>query len=351
MRPAWHDSPMMRAARCESADCTPIWLMRQAGRYMAEYRAIRRRIPFLQLCKNPDLCTEIMLTAVKRLKVDAAILFSDLLLILEPMGIGLQFTASEGPLLDNPIRTPADTDRLLELENIEALGFVMEAVRKTRAALPESLPLIGFAGAPFTLAAYTIEGGSSRDYRLTKSFMYNDAGAWNSLMSRLARAISLYLNAQIAAGVQLVQLFDSWVGCLGVDDYRRYALPHIQAVIATLPPEVPVILFSTGNPALLPYIKKAAGNRKNLVIGIDWRMRLDDAWQTIGFDTAIQGNLDPAALLSTPAEIRRQAREILDHAAGRAGHIFNLGHGVLPQTPLENVIALVDAVHELSLKA
>jgi uroporphyrinogen decarboxylase len=322
--------------------------MRQAGRYMAEYRAIRRRIPFLQLCKNPDLCAEIMLTAVKRLKVDAAIIFSDLLLILEPMGIELQFTASEGPLLDNPIRTPADTDRLLELENVEALGFVMEAVRKTRAALPESLPLIGFAGAPFTLAAYTIEGGSSRDYRLTKSFMYNDAGAWNSLMSRLARAISLYLNAQIAAGVQVVQLFDSWVGCLGVDDYRRYVLPHTESVIASVPPEVPIIHFTTGNPALLPYVKKSAGNRKNLVIGIDWRIRLDDAWQTIGYDRAIQGNLDPAVLLSTPAEIRRQAREILDQAGGRAGHIFNLGHGVLPQTPLENAIALVDAVHELS---
>ena len=342
---------MMRAARCESADCTPIWLMRQAGRYMAEYRAIRRSTPFLQLCKNPDLCAEIMLTAVKRLKVDAAIIFSDLLLILEPMGIQLQFSASGGPLLDNPIRTPADTDRLLELENIEALDFVMEAVRKTRAGLPESLPLVGFAGAPFTLAAYTIEGGSSRDYRLTKSFMYNDAGAWNSLMSRLARAISLYLHAQIAAGVQVVQLFDSWAGCLGVDDYRRYVLPHTQAVIASIPSEVPVIHFTTGNPALLSLVKKSAGNRKNLVMGIDWRMRLDDAWQTIGYDTAIQGNLDPAVLLSTPAEICRQAREILEQAAGRAGHIFNLGHGVLPQTPVENVIALVDAVHELSLKA
>ena len=292
---------------------------------MAEYRAIRRRVPFLELCKNPDLCAEIMLTAVKRLKVDAAILFSDLLLILEPMGIGLQFTASEGPLLDNPIRTPADTDRLLELENIEALGFVMEAVRKTRAALADSLPLIGFAGAPFTLAAYTIEGGSSRDYRWTKSFMYNDVGAWNSLMSRLSRAISLYLNAQIAAGVQVVQLFDSWVGCLGVDDYRRYVLPHTQAVIASVPPEVPIIHFTTGNPALLPLVKKSAGNRKNLVMGIDWRMRLDDAWQAIGYDTAIQGNLDPAVILSTPAEIRRQVKAILDQAAGRPGHIFNLG--------------------------
>jgi len=350
MRPAWHDSPMMRAARCENADRTPIWLMRQAGRYMAEYRSIRRHTPFLQLCKNPDLCAEIMLAAVKRLKVDAAILFSDLLVILEPMGIQLQFRVSEGPLLVNSIRTPAEADRLLELENIEALQFVMEAVRKTRAGLPESLPLIGFAGAPFTLAAYIIEGGSSRDYSRTKTFMYGDIGAWNAMLSRLARAVGLYLNAQLAAGVQLVQLFDSWVGCLGVDDYRRYVLPHTQAVIASIPPGVPIIYFYTGNPALLPYIKKAAGNRKNLVIGVDWRMRLDDAWEAIGLDTAIQGNLDPAVLLSTPAEIRRQAREILEQAAGRAGHIFNLGHGVLPQTPVENAIALIDAVHELSLK-
>jgi uroporphyrinogen decarboxylase len=371
MRPAWHDSPMMRAARCESAERTPIWLMRQAGRYMAEYRAIRRRTPFLQLCKNPDLCAEIMLSAVQRLKVDAAILFSDILVILEPMGIQLQFRDSEGPLLVNPIRTPTHTDRLLELENVEALQFVTEAVRKTRAGLPESLPLIGFAGAPFTLAAYTVEGGWSRDYRLTKTFMYGDVGAWNAMLSRLARAVGLYLNAQIAAGVQMVQLFDSWVGCLGVDDYRRYVLPHTQAVIASIPPEVPIIHFYTGNTALLPYIKSLSRNsplptnlrsapgegqgesfsevnRKNLVIGIDWRMRLDDAWQAIGYDTAIQGNLDPAVLLSTPAEIRRQAREILDQAAGRPGHIFNLGHGVLPQTPVENVIALVDAVHELS---
>jgi uroporphyrinogen decarboxylase len=339
---------MMCAARCETADYTPIWLMRQAGRYMAEYRAIRSRIPFLQLCKNPDLCAEVMLTAVEKLKVDAAILFSDLLLILEPMGIQLQFGDSEGPMLSNPIRTPADVKRFEELENVEGLEFVMEAVRKTRAGLPESLPLIGFSGAPFTLAAYAVEGGSSRDYRMTKTLMYSDIGAWNAMMSRLARAIGLYLNAQIAAGVQLVQLFDSWVGCLGVDDYQRYVLPHTQAVIASLPPEVPLINFATGNPALLPCLTASAGKRKNVVIGVDWRIRLDEAWKTIGNDKAVQGNLDPAILLTTPAEIRRRAKEILDQAASRPGHIFNLGHGVLPQTPVENVIALVDAVHELS---
>jgi uroporphyrinogen decarboxylase len=348
MQPAWFNSPIMRAARREPTDRTPVWLMRQAGRYMAEYRAIRRNTPFLDLCKNPDLCAEIMLTAVERIKVDAAILFSDLLLILEPMGIDLKFCPSGGPSIGNPIRAAADVDQLRELENMQALQYVIEAVRKTRAGLPEPLPLIGFAGAPFTLAAYAIEGGSSRDYRLTKTLMYNDTGAWSELMSRLARAISLYLNAQIDAGVQLVQLFDSWIGCLGVDDYCRYVMPHVETVVSALPPEVPVILFSTGNPALLPYIKKAAGNRKNLVIGVDWRIRLDDAWQAIGHDTAIQGNLDPTILLSTPAGIRNRTKEILDQAAGRPGHIFNLGHGVLPPTPVENVIALVDTVHELS---
>ncbi len=335
-------------ARCERTDGTPIWLMRQAGRYMGEYRAIRRRVPFLALCKNSDMCAEIAIGAVRRLKVDAAILFSDLLLILEPMGMGLQFGASEGPLLGNPIRTPAEVDRLLELEDAEALQFVMDAVGKTRAGMPESLPLIGFAGAPFTLAAYAVEGEPSRDYRLTKGFMYSDAGAWNALMGRLARAAGIYLKAQIAAGAQLVQLFDSWAGCLGVDDYCRYALAHTRAVIECIPPETPVIYFYTGNPALLPHIKEMAGKRRNLVVGIDWRMRLDDAWGAIGYDTGIQGNLDPAVLLSSPDEIRRWAGQILDQAGGRPGHIFNLGHGVLPQTPVENAIALIDAVHELS---
>jgi uroporphyrinogen decarboxylase len=341
---------MMRAARGEPVDYTPIWLMRQAGRYMAEYREIRKSVPFLQLCKNPELCAEVMLMAVERLNVDAAILFSDLLLILEPMGIKLDFPTGEGPVLANPIRSPAEVDRLRELESMEALEFVVEAVRKTRAGLSDALPLIGFAGSPFTLAAYAIEGGSSRDYRTTKNLMYADIGAWNTMMGCLARSIALYLNAQIAAGVQIVQLFDSWVGCLGVDDYRRYVLPHTKAVIEALPPEVPVINFATGNPALLPCLTESAGARKNVVIGVDWRIRLDDAWKMIGYDKAVQGNLDPVILLSTPAEIRRRAKEILSQAAHRPGHIFNLGHGVLPQTPVENAIALVEAVHELSRK-
>jgi uroporphyrinogen decarboxylase len=339
----------MKAARREPVERTPVWLMRQAGRYLPEYRKLRQTTAFLDLCKNSDLAAEIMLATVERLGVDAAIIFSDLLLILEPMGIQLEFSAGEGPVLHNPVRTAADIDRLIELETVEPLEFVMETVRKTRAGLPETLPLIGFAGAPFTLAAYTIEGGTSRDFRLTKTMMYTDTGAWDALMGRLARSATLYLNAQIDAGVQLVQLFDSWVGCLGTDDYRRYVLPHTRSVIESIRPGVPVIHFATGNPALLPLLSEAFGKkRRDAVVGVDWRIRLDDAWNAIGHDRAIQGNLDPAALLAEPVEIRRRVREILHQAAGRPGHIFNLGHGVLPQTPVEHAIALVEAVHELS---
>jgi len=338
-----HDSLLLKAAACEPADRVPVWLMRQAGRYMAEYREIREKTTFLELCKTPDLCAEIMLMTVERLGVDAAIIFSDLLLILEPLGLRLEYSSGEGPVLSNPIREPQDVDRLVELESLDALDFVMETVRKTRAGLADELPVIGFSGAPFTLAAYAVEGGSSRDYRHVKSLMYRDGGAWDALMGRLSRAIILYLNAQIDAGAQVVQIFDSWVGCLGVDDYRRYVLAHLRRIIASIRPGVPVINFGTGNPALLPLQSEAGG----AVIGVDWRVRLDDAWDAIGHDKAIQGNLDPVVLLTDPAQIRRRAKEILDQAAGRPGHIFNLGHGVLPQTPVENAIALVDAVHEL----
>jgi len=347
--PAWVHSPMMRAVRREPVEWTPVWLMRQAGRYLPEYRRLRHSTPFLDLCKNPDLCARIMLETVERLGVDAAIVFSDLLLILEPMGMRLEYAGGGGPVLGNPLRMAAEVDRLLELESVGALEFVMEAVGKTRAGLNPSLPLVGFAGAPFTLAAYAIEGGSSRDYRLAKRLMYSDTGAWDALMGRLARAVTLYLNAQIDAGAQLVQLFDSWAGCLGPDDYRRYVLPHSRSVIEGLRPDVPAIHFATGNPALLPLLGEAFGKKKRpAVVGVDWRIRLDDAWRAIGHDRAIQGNLDPAVLLTDPSEIRRRVKEILRQAAGRPGHVFNLGHGVLPQTPPENVVALVEAVHELS---
>jgi uroporphyrinogen decarboxylase len=278
------------------------------------------------------------------LGVDAAIIFSDLLPILEPMGLDLEFAAGEGPVIHNPIRDTADVDRLIELETVESLDFVVQTVAATRRDLPEDIPLIGFAGAPFTLASYAIEGGSSRTYLHTKSLMYRDSGAWNELAGRLARAVTRYLNAQIAAGCQCVQLFDSWAGCLGPEAYRRFVLPHMQTILTGISPRVPVINFATGNPALLPLLAEPQPD----VVGVDWRVRLDDAWRTVGYDRAVQGNLEPALLLADRAEIRRQAAAILKQAAGRPGHIFNLGHGVLQQTPVDNAIALVDAVHELS---
>jgi uroporphyrinogen decarboxylase len=337
-------SLLMRAARREPTERTPVWLMRQAGRYMPEYRAIRQRTTFLELCKNPDLCAEVMLVAVERLGVDAAILFSDLLPILEPMGMQLEFTAGEGPIIHNPIRAGDDVDRLRELDSMDALDFVVEAVRATRAGLPTDLPLIGFAGAPFTLASYAIEGGSSRNYLHAKSLMFRDEGAWHAIMGRLARAVTLYLNAQLDAGAQLVQVFDSWVGCLAPSDYRRFVLPHMQTLFRGLRPGAPTIHFATGNPALLPLLREAGGD----VIGVDWRLPLDEAWQAIGYDRAIQGNLDPAVLLGTPTTIRNRVRKVLDQAAGRPGHLFNLGHGVYPQTPVENVVLLIEAIRELS---
>jgi len=333
----------MKAARREPGARVPVWLMRQAGRYMAEYRAVRSKTTFLELCKNSALSAEVMLVAVEKLGVDAAIIFSDLLPILEPMGLDLEFTAGEGPVIHNPIRGAEDVDRLVELEDLEPLDFVFETVRATRAGLAEELPVLGFAGAPFTLASYAIEGGASRNYRHAKTLMYRDPGAWNAVMGRLSRAVARYLNAQIDAGAQAVQLFDSWVGCLGTDDYRRFVLPHTRSVIEAVTPGVPVINFATGNPALLPLLSEAGW----AVIGIDWRIRLDDAWRAVGYDKAVQGNLDPVVLLTNPDEIRRRVREILDQAGGRPGHIFNLGHGVLPQTPVENAKAVVDAVHEL----
>jgi uroporphyrinogen decarboxylase len=344
---ALHDSPFMRACRCEPTEFTPVWLMRQAGRYMPEYRRIRQQHSFLELCRNPQLCSEIMCLAVEQLGVDAAIVFSDLLPILEPMGMDLEFAQGEGPLIHNPVRESADVERVVELESADALHFVMEAVRQTRADLPANIPLIGFAGSPFTLGSYAIEGGASRDFLHTKTLMYRDRGAWDALMGRLARAVIVYLNAQIAAGAQAVQLFDSWAGTLGPDDYRQYVLPFVQQIVAGITPGVPLISFATGNPQLIPLLAEGGAT----VIGVDWRVRLDDAWRMIGPERAIQGNLDPMSLLADVTELRRRAESILQQAAGRPGHIFNLGHGVLPPTPVDNARALVDFVHEASTRA
>jgi uroporphyrinogen decarboxylase len=351
-RAPWYDSPFLKSCRREPTEVTPVWLMRQAGRYMQEYRDVRAGKSFLELCKDPQLCSEVMCTAVRKLGVDAAIIFSDLLPILEPMGFELEFVHGDGPVIHNPLRETGDVERVIELESADALHYVIETVRKTRADLPDDIPLIGFAGAPFTLASYAIEGGASRNYLHTKTLMYRDAGAWHALASRLARAVTVYLNAQIAAGAQCVQLFDSWVGCLGPDDYRAFVLPHVQQVIGGLSPGVPVINFATGNPALLPLLAEGFATARGAVpvVGVDWRVRLDDAWRTIGHDKAVQGNLEPLVLLADRATIRQRAADVLAQAARRPGHIFNLGHGVLQQTPVESAIALVDLVHELSAR-
>jgi uroporphyrinogen decarboxylase len=314
--------------------------MRQAGRYLPEYRRVREKVAFMELCKNPRLSAEVMIATVDRLKVDAAIIFSDLLPLLEPMGMDLEFAAGEGPVIHNPLRDAADEKRLAELVDVDPLSFVFDCVRATRAGLDASLPVIGFAGAPFTLASYCIEGGTSRAWLHTKRLMYRSESAWHAILGKLARAVSRYLVAQIDAGAQIVQLFDSWVGCLSPSDYRRYVLPHSRDAIAEAAKRAPVIHFATGNPALLPLLAEAGGH----VIGVDWRIGLADAWQRIGPDRGIQGNLDPAVLLADPDTVRRTARAILDEAAGRPGHIFNLGHGVLPETPVENVLELIAAV-------
>jgi uroporphyrinogen decarboxylase len=339
---ALHDSVFMRACRREPVPSTPIWLMRQAGRYMPEYRAIRAKTGFLELCKTPSLAAEVTVTAAERLGVDAAIIFADILLILEPMGVDLEFAHGEGPVIHNPVREAVDVDRLRQLEDASALDFVNEAIRQTRRALKPDIPLIGFSGAPFTLASYLTEGGGSKNYVYTKRLMYNDRGAWHAMMSLIAASLVKYLNAQIEAGAQAVQLFDSWVGALSPDDYREFVLPHTKAVIESVKPGVPVIHFGTGTAALLELMREAGGD----VIGLDWRVRLDEGWQRVGHDVAVMGNLDPVALFADREVLLAQARKVLDQAGGRPGHIFNLGHGILPETPVENVIALVEMVHE-----
>lgn len=334
----------MKACRREPVPYTPVWLMRQAGRYMREYREVRARTTFLELCKTPSLAAEVTVTAAERLGVDAAIIFADILLILEPMGIDLEFAEGEGPVIHNPVRNGGDVKRLREVEDAGALGFVYEAIALTRRELKPEIPLIGFSGAPFTLASYMIEGGGSKNYIHTKRLMYDDSGAWHSMMSLIARGLVKYLNAQIDAGAQAVQLFDSWVGCLTPDDYREFVLPHSRTVIKGVKPGVPVIHFGTGTGALLELMREVGGD----IIGLDWRVRLDEAWQRIGHDVGVMGNLDPVALFAGREALRTQTKRILDQAAGQPGHVFNLGHGILPETPVENVIALVEMVHEMS---
>ncbi|ACZ39745.1 MAG: uroporphyrinogen decarboxylase [Sphaerobacter thermophilus] len=335
----------LRACRREPVDRTPVWFMRQAGRYMAEYRAIRARHTLLEICAQPDLAAEVTLQPIDRLGVDAAILFADILLPLVPMGIDLEFAAGEGPVIHNPVREAADVARLVVRDPEEATPAVLEAVRLIRRELDGRVPLIGFAGGPFTVASYLIEGGSSRHYRRTKEMMYRAPDVWDALMEKLADMTARYLAGQIRAGAQAVQLFDSWVGALSPLDYERRVLPYVQRIVAHVAPlGVPVIVFGTGTAGLLSLMATTGAD----VVGIDWRIALDDGWARVGHDRAVQGNLDPLVLFAPREEIERHVRDILARAGGRPGHIFNLGHGILPETPVDNVRYVVELVHELT---
>jgi uroporphyrinogen decarboxylase len=321
---------------------TPVWFMRQAGRYMPEYRALRQKHSILELCHHPELAAEVTLQPITRLGVDAAILFADILLPFEPLGLGLSFEAGEGPQIARPIRTAAQVDALPPVDAERDLGYVLEAVRFAVRALPPGVPLIGFAGAPFTLASYAVEGGATRSFTVTKSFMYAEPRAWHRLMEHLAEIVGSYLAAQARAGARALQLFDSWVGCLAPEDYRQYVQPHSRRVLELArAARVPVIHFATDTAGFLEDFAAAGGD----VIGVDWRLPLDAAWRRIGEERAIQGNLDPATLLAPRATLEARVREVLAQAGGRRGHIFNLGHGVLPQTPVEALQRVVEIVH------
>ncbi len=335
----------LKACRREKTDYTPVWLMRQAGRYMPEYMEIRSKHSFLEMCKTPELAAEVTLQPVDIVGVDAAILFADILLPLEGMGIGLEFAKDEGPVIHNPVRSQQDVDNIRILEAEEATPYVMETIRILRRELANKVPLIGFSGAPFTLASYIIEGGGSKTYLNCKRMMYEAPTVWHSLMDKVSEVLVRYLKAQIAAGAQAVQVFDSWVGCLAPDDYREFVLPHSRRVMEGLKGSgVPVIHFANNASTLLSSVKEAGGD----VIGLDWRIDLDEAWARLGYDVAVQGNLEPLALFAPPAVIEKKVKRILAQAAKRPGHIFNLGHGIHKETPVENVRVLVEAVHKYS---
>ncbi len=339
-----NDYRFLRACRREQVDCTPVWMMRQAGRYLEEYRAIRAEHSFLEMCRTPELAAEVTVQPLRRFELDAAIIFADILLPLPGMGIDLEFAQGEGPVIGNPVRSAADIDALRPLTPERDVPYLAEAIKMVRREIEGKVPLIGFSGAPFTLAAYVIEGGGSRNYVHTKQLMYGDPLAWHRFMEKMSDVVSVYLAYQIEAGAQVVQLFDSWVGTLGPADYREYVLPYSQRVIESVGGAVPVIHFGTDTATLLPSMKEAGGD----VIGVDWRIDLGDAWALLGDDVGVQGNMDPVILYAPPEVIEAKVQAVLDGAAGKAGHIFNLGHGILPTTPVDHAKVMIDAVHRLS---
>jgi uroporphyrinogen decarboxylase len=339
------ESRFVKACRLQPVDRTPVWFMRQAGRYMPEYRAVRKQYSLIEICKKPEVAAEVTITAAEALGVDAAIIFADLLLPLEVMGLPFHFSAGEGPRIEKPVRTKEDVDRL-RTDRAADLGYVSEAVRLVCKHLGAGLPVIGFCGAPFTLASYMIEGGGSRNYVHAKKMMYSSPSMWDDLMRKLVAVVSQYAVEQVRAGADVIQIFDSWVGCLSVEDYRRYVLPRTTELVKALQrTSVPIIYFGTDSATLLPSMRETGAE----VIGLDWRIPLDDGWRSLGFDCAVQGNLDPVLLFADWKELKSRARGILQRAGGHAGHIFNLGHGILPETPVENVKALARYVQEQSV--
>jgi uroporphyrinogen decarboxylase len=337
-------SLFVRACKAQPVERTPVWFMRQAGRYMAEYRAVRKQYSLIEICKKPQVAAEVTITAAEYLGVDAAIIFADLLLPLEVMGLPFHFAAGEGPRIEKPVREAADIARL-RTDRAADLGYVSEAIRLVCKHFGDRLPMIGFCGAPFTLASYMIEGGGSRNYIHTKKMMYSSPKAWNELMAKLVAVTSEYSAEQVRAGADVIQIFDSWVGCLSVEDYRRYVLPHVSDLVRRLQKTgAPIIYFGTDSSTLLPSMQETGAE----VIGLDWRIPLDEGWRLLKNRRAVQGNLDPVLLFAEWKELESRARDILTKAAGRPGHIFNLGHGILPETPVENVKALCDFVRERS---
>jgi uroporphyrinogen decarboxylase len=339
------NSRFLDACRRRPTDVRPVWFMRQAGRYMKQYREIRAKASILEICKRPDLAAQVTLQPVEILDVDAAIIFADLLLPVEPMGLKLKFVAGEGPNIANPVRTSDDVDSL-SISNTDELGYVGEAIQLVVRQLAGRVPVIGFVGAPFTLASYMIEGGPSKSFIRTKAMMYRDETLWRRLMGKLVDVLGPFAIAQATAGARAIQVFDSWVGALGPDDYVRYVAPYSRALIERIrTASVPVIHFGTGAAGFFRELHAAGGD----VMGVDWRVNIDQAWMDISYRSAVQGNLDPAVLFAPLPELKMRVQELLKRTGSRPGHIFNLGHGILPETPVENVRAVVDIVHEFKL--
>jgi uroporphyrinogen decarboxylase len=336
------NSSFVRACKSQPVERTPVWFMRQAGRYMPEYRAVRKRHSLLEICKRPALAAEVTITAAEILGIDATIIFADLLLPLEVMGLPFHFSAGEGPVIEKPVRSKEDIANL-RTDRAAELGYVSEAVALVAKHFGDRLPVIGFCGAPFTLASYMIEGGGSRNYIHAKKMMYNSPADWDELMRKLVSVTTAYSADQVRAGADVIQIFDSWVGCLSVEDYRDYVLPHVTGMVEQLQKTgVPIIYFGTDSATLLPAMRETGAD----VVGLDWRIPLDEGWARLDYKCAVQGNLDPVLLFADWKELRSRAEDILRRAAGRPGHIFNLGHGILPETPVENVKNLARFVQE-----